>query len=519
MLSEILFLLLVLAVAALMVVDLVRTRSESPHGQAHGADRAVVAAPSSGSAARAFSPEPARPVPAVAAPVAVLPSREMPPREMPLREMQAPRAFDQMHREMSRSTANEAELREKLNAVFVNLSHRSQSLVQRQLRLIEDLERGEQDARRRAELSKLNRIAMRMHRNSQNLLVVAGQQVSPGWNQPVTLVNLVNAAVAEVEDNERVSAEVQPDIAVRGPAVNDLVHLLVELIENAASFSAAEMPVQITGRILTSGGALIDVTDRGIGMSAKEMAYANQQLDNPPPPDADVPKWMGLLVVARLAARHGIRVRLNQAEFGGLTALVWLPDEILTHHSATADPGRAAEQRGASVSAAAYASARTNAQEAPVARTDVAWSAPSAQARSAQATVPVEPATAVRVSGSARPDMPSADGGVVVPQAESQARMHGLPIFDEVESRWTKGGHEASGPAGLAAASGPASSALPRRQSPATQSSRTVPVTPPGASNRPAAAGRADATGFQLGASQGWAVPAEETNPGRPDES
>jgi signal transduction histidine kinase len=519
MLSEILFLLLVLAVAALMVVDLVRTRGESLHGQAHGAERAAVAAASTGSAAGTFSPEPARPMPAVAAPVAVLPSREMPPREMPprempAREMEAPRAFDQMHREMSRSAASEAELRERLNAVFVNLSHRSQSLVQRQLRLIEDLERGEQDARRRAELSKLNRIAMRMHRNSQNLLVVAGQQVSPGWNQPVTLTNLVNAAVAEVEDNERVSAEVQPDIAVRGPAVNDLVHLLVELIENAASFSAAEMAVQITGRILTSGGALIDITDRGIGMSAKEMAYANQQLDNPPPPDADVPKWMGLLVVARLAARHGIRVRLNQAEFGGLTALVWLPDEILTHHSVTADPGRGAEQRGAPVSAAAYAPARTTAQEAPVARTDVAWSA-----RSAQATVPVEPAAAVRVSGSARSDMPSADGGVVVPQAESQARMHGLPIFDEVESRWTKGGHEASGPAGLAPAPGPGSSTLPRRQSPATQSSRTVPVTPPGASNRPAAAGRADAPGFQLGASQGWAVPAEEANPGRPDES
>ena len=109
------------------------------------------------------------------------------------------------------------------------------------------------------------------------------------------------------------------------------------------------MPVHIKGHILTSGGALVDITDRGIGMTAKEMAYANQQLDNPPAADIDVPKWMGLLVVARLAARHGIRVRLNQAELGGLTALVWLPDEILTHYSAAADPGRAAEQRGAAV--------------------------------------------------------------------------------------------------------------------------------------------------------------------------
>ena len=110
----------------------------------------------------------------------------------------------------------------------------------------------------------------------------------------------------------------QPDIAVRGPAVYDAVHVLVELIDNATAFSAAETPVDITGRILSSGGALVDITDRGIGMTAKEMAYANQQLDNPPAADIDVPKWMGLLVVARLAVRHGIRVRLNQAELGGL---------------------------------------------------------------------------------------------------------------------------------------------------------------------------------------------------------
>ena len=364
MLSEILFVLLVLVVGVLMAVDLARTRSESPHGnadrQAHGADRAVAAAPFSVSAARIFSPEPARAMPTVPAPVEALPPREAQP----------PRAFDQVHREMTRSVASEAELREKLNAIFVNLSRRSQSLVERQLRLIEALERGEQDAQRRANLSKLNRIAMRMHRNSQNLLVMAGHQSSPGWNQTVTLAHLVNAAVAEVEDNERVSSDVQPDIAVRGPAVNDLVHLLVELIENATSFSAAEMPVHIKGHILTSGGALVDITDRGIGMTAKEMAYANQQLDHPPAADADVLRWMGLLVVARLAVRHGIRIRLNQADSGGLTALVWLPDEILTHYAVPADPGRAAEPRGAAVSAAPLASVRTSMPDMLAARSD-----------------------------------------------------------------------------------------------------------------------------------------------------
>ena len=502
MLSEILVVVLVLVVAALMTVDLVRTRGEAQHGhadrQTHGAERAVASAPSHGSAARTFSPEPARAMPPVPVPA---PAAGLPPRET-----EAARAFDQMHREMSRSAANEAELREKLNAVFVNLSHRSQSLVERQLRLIEGLEHGEQDAHRRASLSKLNRIAMRMHRNSQNLLVVAGHHSSPGWNQPVTLAHLVDAALAEVEDCERVSAEVQPDIAVRGPAVNDLVHLLVELVENATSFSAAEMPVHIKGHILTSGGALVDITDRGIGMTAKEMAYANQQLDNPPAADTDVPRWMGLLVVARLAARHGIRVRLNEAELGGLTALVWLPDEILTHYNAASDPGRPAEQRGAAIGPAAYVPART--QEAPAART---WSA-----RSAQATVPAGTAAAVRLSGSASPDMPSGDVGVVLPQAETQTRTPGLPIFDEVESRWSRGGREAAGPpapgpAGRAtapgpAAPGPAAPGLPRRPSPAAQGPRTGPGTPPGAPKRSGTPGA-------------WAAPAEEADPGGPAES
>jgi hypothetical protein len=140
-------------------------------------------------------------------------------------------------------------------------------------------------------------------------------------------------------------------------------------------------------------------------MPANEMAYANQQLDNPPPADIDVPKWMGLLVVARLAARHGIRVRLNQADLGGLTALVWLPDEILTHYSAAADPGRpAAAPRGAAARSPAFVPAR---MDQPAAQPGPAWSA-----RGPQATVQAEPAGA-RLSAAGR------HRGMVVPQAAS----------------------------------------------------------------------------------------------------
>jgi hypothetical protein len=522
MLAGILSVALTLAVAVLITVDVSRTPAEALAGQAdwhgHDGERAIAGA-RSGTGVHAFPREPAvreQPGPAAGGVRFGTGHAEV---DSFARVDQPARAFDPMQREMSQSAAGEAALRGKFNAMYVNLSRRSQALVERQLRLIESLEHGERDQHRLSSLAKLNRIAMRMHRNSQNLLVLAGQEPTTDWNQPVTLAHLVEAALSEIEDFERVTFEVQPDIAVRGPAVHDAVHLLVELIDNATAFSAAEMPVHITGRILTSGGALVDITDRGIGMAAKEMAFANQQLDNPPLPDIDVPKWMGLLVVARLAARHGIRVRLNPAEFGGLAALVWFPDEILTHYSAAADPGHgSAGPRGAAIGRTAFASARTAAPDVLAApRGDPAWSG-----RNPQATVPAEPPVAARLSGAGLTDGPG-DARVVVPHTESQARVQGLPIFDEVESRWSRGGREAPGSSGLPAATGPAAGAplpgaplpgaplaggLPRRPSPAPAGPRGGPGPASGLPSRPGAAGR-----------QGWAAPAEETNPGGQDES
>ena len=241
------------------------------------------------------------------------------------------RAFDQVHREALRLAANEAALRGNVNAMFVNLSRRSQSLVERQIRLIDDLEQGEQDPERLSNLFQMDHLATRMRRNSENLLVLAGHEVSRRWNQPVALVDVLRAAVSEIEQYERVSMNVQPGISVRGQAVNDVVHLVAELVENATSFSSAETPVTVSGHLLNSGGVLLDISDQGVGMGAEEMAHANWRLDNPPVVDVAVSRRMGLFVVARLAARHGIRVRLRPATTGGLTALVWLPDETVTH--------------------------------------------------------------------------------------------------------------------------------------------------------------------------------------------
>jgi signal transduction histidine kinase len=247
---------------------------------------------------------------------------------------QVARAFDQVHAEAVRLASNEARLRGNVNAMFVNLSRRSQSLVERQIHLIDDLEQGEQDSERLGSLFRLDHLATRMRRNSENLLVLAGHEAARRWTQPVALVDVLRAAVSEIEHYERVTLNVQPGIAVRGQVVNDVVHLLAELVENATAFSSEQTQVNVSGHLLNSGGVLLDITDQGVGMAGDEMADANWRLDNPPMVDVAVSRRMGLFVVARLASRHGIRVRLRPAASGGLTALIWLPDETVTHEVA-----------------------------------------------------------------------------------------------------------------------------------------------------------------------------------------
>ena len=153
------------------------------------------------------------------------------------------------------------------------------------------------------------------------------------------LVDVIRAAVAQTGEYDRVSVSVQPGIAVSGRAVNDVVHLIAELAENAASLSAADTPVDISGRALVTGGVLVEVTDQGVGMNPEMMAQANWRLENPPPVDVAVSRNMGLFVVGRLAARHGIKVRLQAAATGGLTALVWLPDAVVVLPEAGAAAG------------------------------------------------------------------------------------------------------------------------------------------------------------------------------------
>jgi signal transduction histidine kinase len=238
------------------------------------------------------------------------------------------RAFDQVHREAVRLAGDEAMLRANLNAMFVNLSRRSQSLIERQLGIIDTLEQSEQDADRLSNLFRLDHLATRMRRNSENLLVLAGHETPRKWSQPVPLVDVLRAAISEIEQYERIVLGTQPGIVVSGRAASDVVHLVAELAENATAFSPDESQVVLTAQHVSSGGVLLDIADNGLGIPEEELAYANWRLDNPPVVDVAVSRRMGLFVVGRLASRHGIRVRLKRSGTGGVSAMIWLPDAV-----------------------------------------------------------------------------------------------------------------------------------------------------------------------------------------------
>ncbi|MFC9592210.1 nitrate- and nitrite sensing domain-containing protein [Streptomyces sp. NPDC056944] len=241
------------------------------------------------------------------------------------------RAFDQVHREAVRLAAEQAMLRGNVNAIFTNLSRRNQSLIEGQLTLITDLENNEADPDQLENLFRLDHLATRMRRNGENLLVLAGEEPGRRWDQPVPLVDVMRAASSEVEQYERIELAGVPEAEIHGQAVTDLVHLLAELLENATTFSSPQTKVRVTATRLPDGRVMVEIHDKGIGLTAEDFADINHKLANPPTVDAAVSQRMGLFVVGRLADRHGIRVQLRPSgEQAGTTSLVMLPDAI-TH--------------------------------------------------------------------------------------------------------------------------------------------------------------------------------------------
>ena len=240
------------------------------------------------------------------------------------------RAFDAVHHAAVRLASEQALLRASVNAVFTNLSRRSQTLVELQLSLIDDLESGEREPGRLAQLFRLDHLATRMRRNNENLLVLAGEESARRWTDAVRLVDVARAAAAEVEHYERIILGEVPRVGIVGQAAPDIAHLVAELLENATAFSAPHTKVWIAARTGEDNGVVLRIEDAGIGMKPGELVEANERIANPPVVDVSVARRMGLYVVGRLAARYGISVRLAPSQAGGVAALIHLPFHLLT---------------------------------------------------------------------------------------------------------------------------------------------------------------------------------------------
>jgi hypothetical protein len=237
-------------------------------------------------------------------------------------------AFNEVQRTAVSSAVEEAALRRGLNEVFLNIARRSQALLHRQLSILDRMERRSEDPAELEDLFQVDHLATRMRRHAEDLVILAGAVPGRGWRNPVPIVDVLRGAVSEVEDYARVSVRPMPDVALEGRAVGDVIHLLAELIENATSFSPPHTRVTVGGELVPHGFA-VEVEDRGLGMVAEVLAECNQRLVDPPDFDPANSAQLGLFVVARLAARHGVKVQLRPSPYGGITAVALIPDDLV----------------------------------------------------------------------------------------------------------------------------------------------------------------------------------------------
>ncbi|MFI8252375.1 sensor histidine kinase [Streptomyces filamentosus] len=254
---------------------------------------------------------------------------EAPPGPAPQDEIgQVGEALTTVHRAALSAAVERAELASGISGVFVNLARRSQVLVHRQLNLLDSMERRADDPAELGDLFRLDHLTTRMRRHAESLIILSGAAPGRAWRMPVPLTDVVRAAVSEIEDYARVEVRGLPETAVAGGAVADLTHLLAELIENAAQFSPPHTKVRVSGEPVGNGYAL-EIEDRGLGMGKETLAEANARIDRSEALDLFDSDRLGLFVVSRLSSRHGVRVHLRTSPYGGTTAVVLLPTDLL----------------------------------------------------------------------------------------------------------------------------------------------------------------------------------------------
>jgi len=342
---------------------------------------------------------------------------------------QVARAVDLVHREAVRLAGEEARLRGSVSAVFASFFRRSHSLLERLLRLIDSLELNEDDPGRLASLFQMDHLATRMRRNSDSALVLAGHETPSRWTEPVTLVDVLRAAVSEIEQYDRVSLNVQQGVSVSGSAAADIVHLVAELLENATTFSPETTRVIVLGHTVRGGDSLINITDGGMGLPEEQLRQLNWRLAHPSLADGAVARQMGLFAVAHLAARHGIKVALGLRPGGGTTAEVHLPAALI---SRDARPGGGPGQTGEVLQAGAGGGA-----DAVAAAADPWPSAPRFAAGPESAVGPeiaMPDAVPLPLGAPLPSPAPAASFAVTVPEPAGAELGGTLPIFESVES-------------------------------------------------------------------------------------
>jgi signal transduction histidine kinase len=258
-------------------------------------------------------------------------------------------ALTSVERTALTAAVTETNLRSGISQVFVSLARRSQSLLQRQLRLLDDLESKAVDPGTLADLFPLDHLTTRMRRHAEGLIILSGAVPGRAWSSPVPVIDVVRGAMAEVEDYKRITVVTMSEDKVAGSAVADMIHLLAELIENAALFSPSGTRVEVKAERVGNGFAF-EIEDRGLGIKPEELDVINLRLSSPADFDLANADQLGLFVVGKLAARHGVRVFLRPSPYGGTTAIVLLPSTMITPEGETPAAAQPEDDQGTAAS-------------------------------------------------------------------------------------------------------------------------------------------------------------------------
>ena len=381
-------------------------------------------------------------------------------------------AFSSVQRTALEAAVGQARLRRGVSQVFRNLAWRSQSLLHRQLALLDTMERRQTEPGTLDELFQLDHLTTRMRRHAEGLIILSGAAPGRGWRDPVPVMDVIRAAIAEVEDYKRVTVFCDSQDAVVGTAVADIIHLLAELIENATTYSPASTDVTVRAEQVANG-FVVEIEDRGIGINMDDLVLFNQRLENPPEFDLADSNQLGLFVIGRLAGKHRITVTLRRSPYGGTSAIVLLPNavvaaadrslsqpfDVFRELPAAMRNGLPMRNGGTRTSDAAVAIGETVPKPAPVEQ-----SAPTSASR-----------LAPYVRGEAEP-WPEADQLFGLPRQPGSDQLFGSP-HQPVSGQWSSAGHrpafgtsgppweEAAAPPSADDSAGPAgNSTLPRRQ-------------------------------------------------------